>query len=698
MALHLQYQATAGGSFADVDTAAERVTNFVLKISDSHPMALTFNVLQAQHTLPFGLRKFIKFWDDAGTTPDGSAQSDSNPLFEGWIWECQPQDSNLLAYTAYDPSMISGREIMVMSEAWATSTEPSTDAVPRLIFNAAITNDVDYAFSRGDGLTVATMIQTILDDALLPLGFYNAAPGSGSAYILAEMAAFTYQPQEKIVFTNQSIRNAIDSLIQAHYPEYAFLWTPGTRLWHLYSRFTATTVTLTLNDPDASNTVLSMELHRSLDGRYPAVKFYGPETAGPVEYFSTLDGSLAPIGTPSVVEDYIDSGGIGTVLVYPAYQIVDSTKRRGARLFPTTTIVRDDEYHWVGTRSPSFQFSFDGGETWRTCESIWFDWQNGIANFPEGVWIYYWSDHRLELGSTRQYWTPNAYRLIWAPYNAPITVRYPSSGYAGTSYTVAGQTSERRIYDEMLAVGYNRIGTPVTTATRVAQYEELARSIHVASKDIVYTGGCQLDGLRYEFCRLNRCVNIAAVDTDGDPITTGWESVNMILTDVEYNFADQTTTLTFSQDALIAMGDEIDLLKKRLRIGYVQTIRVMNAYLTYRHDESKYANKPGGYNVASGVVYSDYDMYYDPQLNKVDNALGGPQHDTNDLSSNIGTNVGVVTPDKYDPYSNPIGGLGPMQALGQQYVPQSGPQPQAPPQQQSEPPPINDPFGVMKVN
>ena len=667
MSLHLQYQAIAGGALTDVDLTTERVTNFVLKISDSHPMTLTFNVLQAQHTLPFGLRKFIKFWDDAGTTPDGAPQSNSNPLFEGWIWECQPSESNLLAYTAYDPSMISGREIIVMSEAWSTSTSPGTDAVPRLIFNATITNDVDYAFSRADGQTIASMLKTILDDAILPLGFYNAAPGSGSAYINAELAAFTYTPQEKIVFTNQSIRNALDSLTQSHYPEYAFLWTPGTRLWHWYSRYTAPPITLTLNDPDATNTVLTLELHRSLEGRYPAVKFYGPETSGPVEIFSTLDGSLTPIGPSTQIEMYIDSGGIGTVDVFGAYQIVDSTKRRGARLFPTTFLIRDDAYHWVGTRSPTLEFSFDNGDTWRACESVWFDWQNGIVSFPEGVFIYFWTDMELEPGSTRHYWTPNAYRLIWAPYNPPITVRYPASGYAGTSYSVAGQTSEKRIYDEMLAVGYNRIGLPITTASRVAQYEELARSIHTACKDIIYTGGCQLDGLKYDFCRLNRCVNVAAVDMDGDVITTGWEAVHMILTDVEYNFAEQTTSLTFSQEALTAMGDEIDLLKQRLRIGYVQTIRVMNAYLTFSQDRSKYSNKPEKYTYASGVVYSDYDLYYDPNLGKVDNALGGPQYDTTNLSSNIATDVGVITPEDYDPYSNPIGAFNPALPIPQNY-------------------------------
>lgn len=666
MALHLQYQDTAGGAFADIDLTTDRVCNFVLRISDSHPMQLAFSVLQAQHTFPLGLRKFIKFWDDAETTPDGSAQSSSNPLFEGWIWECQPTDSNLIDYVAYDPSHLSGREIPIMSTAWDASTggstppQPGQGAVPRLILNSTIANDVDYAYERASGQSIGQIIAMVLDDAIEPLRWYNAAPGAGSAYISSELNTFIYQPQEKVVSTNEAIRAFIDRFTAQHYPEYAFLWTPGTRLWHWYSRFTAPTVTLTLNAVGDSNHVNTMELHRSLEGRYPAVSFYGPETAGPVEIYSTLDGTLAPIGDYTQLELFIDSGGIGTVDVYPAYQIVDSAKRRGAKLFPSTYLVRDDSYHWVGTRSPCLEFSFDLGNTWRACESIWFDFQNGIANMPAGVWIYFWSDQELEQGSTRHYWTPNAYRLVWAPYGDPLQVRYPDTGWEGTSYTIAGQKSELRIYDEMLAVGYNRIGIPVTTPTRVAQYTELARSLHVAKKDITYTGGAQLEGLRYEFCRLNKCINLAAVDADGTAITTGWESVNMMLTDVEYNFAEQTTALTFSQDALVAMGDNQDLLKQRLNIGYVQTVRVINAEIQYAWGTSKYANHNSKFRYETGIVYNDFDLYYDPKLGTIDNAIGGPQNNTSTLQGNLGTGTQWYEPEGFDAWRGTPGNRGDM--------------------------------------
>jgi hypothetical protein len=647
--LHMQYQDTAGGSFADVDLSASRAGNFVLKVSDSHAMQLSFTVLQAQHTFPFGLRKFIKFWDSDGTTPPtGDPQSASNPLFEGWIWECQPTDSNQLSYIAYDPSFMSGREIPIMSTAWDASTggsnppQPGHGAVPRLILNSAIANDTDYAYERASRQSVANIIQMVLDDAIEPLRWYNAAPASGSAYINTEMAKFVYQPQEKVVSSNESIRAFIDRFTQQNYPEYAFLWTPGTRLWHWYSRFSAPAVTLTLNAVDDSNHVNTMELHRSLEGRYPAVTFYGPETAGPTEIYSTLDGKLAPIGPVKVIETYTDSNGMHEVNVYGAYQIINPAKRRGAKLLPSVALVRDDAYHWVGTRSPAFEISFDMGETFRAVESVWFDFQNGIINFPEGLYTYFWSDHELQAGSSEHFWAPNAFRVIWAPYGDPISVRYPPSGYAGSSFTIAGQKSELRIYDEMLAVGYNRIGIPVTTAERVAQYTELARSIWVTRGDILYAGGTSLEGLQYDFCRLNRCINLAAVDANGAPVITGWEGLNIILTDTEYNFSEGTTTLTFSQDALTALGENVDLLKRRLKIGYVQKIRVINAFVTYADDTSKFANKAVHFKRETGIVYNDYDLYYDPNLRTVSNALGGPQHDTRNTQGNLGAGMGVV--------------------------------------------------------
>lgn len=626
MSLHLEYQSTLGGAFSEINLVTYRVGPITCKFADSHPAVLEFDIVAAQHDFPLALRKYIRFWDDAGTTPDGAAQSSANPLFEGFIWEIQPAESNLLKYVAYDPSQITGHDIPVMSTAWAASVGgdaplPEADAVPRLILNSAIDNDVDFAFERAGGLTVGEIMQLVLDDAIEPLRWYAAAPGSDVAYQTADTVLFDFIPQEKIVSTNESVRTFLERLIQQYYPEYAFRWDPGTHYWRWYSRLNGTAVTLTLNDPDAVHTVISMELHRSLDGRYPAVKFYGPEVAGPTEEFSTLDGSLSITSPPTILETFTDIHGTGTVNAYTQFQVTDPTKRRGAKRLPATYLVRENDYFWVGTQSPVFLISWDSGANWQGVESFWFDFQHGTANIPDGLYPYFWSDHPILPGSSQHFWTPNAYKIVWAPFNPPLSVRRPSSGFSGTSNSVAGQTSIKHIYDEMLSVGFSRTGIPVATATRVAQYEKLGDAILSAVQDIIYTGGCVLEGLRYEFCRLNCNVNLAAVNHNGSTVTTGWESINAVVSDVEYNFAEKTTTLTFSSEALNALGDNIDLLKQRLKIGLVEKIREVLLQYQWGHFESKYSNKPGGYDAWTGVVYTDRDLYYDSRLGTVEEAL-----------------------------------------------------------------------------
>lgn len=626
MALHLQCQTDLGGPFVGIDLTVARVGNFKLKVSDNHPAILEFDIAQPQHTFPLGLRNYVSFWDDAGLTPDGVPQSLGNPLFEGFIWDVQPTDSNGIHYICYDPSHMSGKEVPVMSTAWNPSTGPGVaplpgiGAVPRLIINNAIENDVDWGYERAHNLSVGQIIALVFDDALNPLRWYQAAPTADNPYVISELNLFTAVPQEKIVSTNESLRTFVDRLTQQYYPEYAFRWDPGSRWWRWYSRLTAPQVTLVLNDPDNANTVLSMELHRSLDGRYPAVEFRGPERTDTIDV-NTLDGSLSITSDPVILETYTDAGGTGTAKAYTQFQVTEPTHRRGAKRLPGSYLVRENDYFWMATQSPCFLISFDTGVTWQGIESVFFDFQNGIVQIPDGLYPYFWSDHRLDPSSSQHFWTPNAYRLIWAKFSDPIIVRRPPSGFVGTSYTVAGATNIKYIYDEMLAVGFNRVGIPVTTATRVAQFEALGDNLLAACKDIAYAGGCVLEGLRYDFCKLQRCVNLAAVDADGATLITGWESINAILTDVEYDFGGQTTTLTFSQDALTAWGDNIDLLKQRLLIGYVDKIRDIRINYTWGHFESKYANKPGGYNAWTGLEYTDKDLYYDPRVGTLEEAL-----------------------------------------------------------------------------
>jgi hypothetical protein len=532
--LHIEIQSTPGGSYTALDLTALRICQIKLQIGYSHPATLTWAMYQPQQSIPIAINTFLRFWDDAyGTAAD--------PQFEGFVAECSPgSDANMVTYTAYDQTAKASQEITVMSTAWVNDGGTIVEgigAIPRLVFNNKIDNDDDFAFERtgSHDLSTGNMLATILSDALLPLRYFNAAPAASDPYVAADLDSFVFRPQEKMVFETQSIRSALEQLLQWE-PAVKMIFVPGTanRKWRFQNVYDAPQVTFTLNDYSGTYKVLSLDLRRSLEGRYTAVKIYGPPTST-IQTFSTLDGTLAAIGAGTVLETYTDTSGEHQVIAHTQYQIVDPNKRRGTRLLPEAVYAEMGAWQWTQTRAPYLQFSFDGGNTWATLLGTNFNFSTGTADI--GTYLYYWSDHELVYGSTQHFFVPNAVRVIYAPYSDPLSVRSPTSGFSGTAYTVANVQTELRIYDEMLAIGYER-GIPFSTPARLAQFQQLADIMQAQRRDIVYAGGCTLDGLQYEFQRLNRAVNLAAVDGDGNAITTGWESVGALVTDVEYDYEE----------------------------------------------------------------------------------------------------------------------------------------------------------------
>jgi hypothetical protein len=575
MALHLEIQSTPGGSFTALDLTALRIAQLKLQIGYSHPATLSWVMYQPQQSIPIALNDFLRFWDDAYGTA-------ANPQFEGFLHDVSPgSEANLVSCTAYDPTRKASQEIPIMSTAWVDNgfglIVEGVGAIPRLVFNNKIDNDDDFAFERtgAHDLSTGNMMATILEDALLPLRYFNAAPAADQAYVAADLDSFVYRPQEKMVFESESIRSGLERLLQWE-PAVKLIYIPGTdnRHWRFLNVYNAPALTLTLNDFSGTHKVLSLELRRSLEGRYTAVKIYGPPTSA-VETFSTLDGTLAPFDAGTVLEDYTDAnGGAQQVIAHTQYQIVDPTKRRGTRLLPTSQLAEMGAYDLVQTRSPYLQYSFDGGSTWMTILGVNFNFNIGLATL--GAYPFFWSDHELVAGSTQHFFVPNAVRVIYAPYGVPISVRSPVSGFSGTAYTLANVQTELKIYDEMLAVGYE-YGTPVTTDTRLAEFQTLADIMQFQRRDVIYAGGCTLDGLQYEFQRLNQAISFAALDGDGNPLTTGWEAIQALLTDVEYDYDQGITTLQFSSDQLELAGFDAEFLKHRLKIKALN--RVSQTYL-----------------------------------------------------------------------------------------------------------------------
>jgi hypothetical protein len=577
--LRMQIQTLRFGSYTDVDLAAEGCGKFVLTVSYSMPAVLRWTVYQAQHTTPLAYRGFIRFWDDAANDPDGDPFSEDNPIFEGFIEEIEPKESRVLEYAAYDPTYVAGKEIAIMSVAWPAGDvpggvppSPQASAVPRLIFNSSIDNDDDWAFQRGpSALTVGNMLATILQDEYHPLYWSNAAPGDGTSagngqadvYVTAEVDAMTIIPQEKMVFQSETLRTAIDRLVGTHYPQRRLVWKPGARVWGLPDLSAATARTVTLNDYSGTNKVLSMELHRSIERRATAVRFYGPETTT-ITVASTQDGSLQNFGNQTVLE----SMGSVDVVAFRQWRITNPNRRRMGRMLPTTVMAPVGGYTWIPTRSPSLQMTWDGS-TWLTIWGAYFDYQGGIASTFPGFVFFWSSGGEIVQTGVQHYFPPVGVRLVYSFFDVPLSVRYPTSGWAGTAYTVANIEHELKIYDEMLAIGFER-GTPVTSAARLSQYSALAQQLHTEAKDVVYAGGMTFDGIEYDWCRLDRRCHIAGDDGSGNTVATGWESIGAWVTDVEYDFDQRITTIQFSSDQAELMGLDVEVMKERLGIRALQ--------------------------------------------------------------------------------------------------------------------------------
>lgn len=604
MALQFEYRAVPGGTFTPIDLTNDRVRELRYAVSWEHPTRLTWSIHAGAHTVPIPHRAFVRLWDDAAINPLTNELFDEDaPLFEGYIEDVKPGPDGLTVnYVALDPSMRASNEMRVMSLPWQAPVggappQRGVGATTRIVFNAdSILNDDDAAYSRANNQTVGQIIQTLLDDQTEPLRWLNAAPDAPDVpyVVLGELAGLDFIPPEKVVFQEETLRSAIMRLLQ-YEPQWRMIWYPGERRWRFGDITTSPAVDLTLNDFTPANPyhVLSLNLGRSLEGRYTSVRFYGPP-----RIVNTIASTLH--GEEGVTSD---SGlfGPSSYVAWDGstrykYQITDPTMRSIASVLEApiqTPNARGTKTNSTG----SFTWYIGTIETWYPVLQ---------ARFPEGAsgdggWhtIGGWFVDKLtgEIDVGRLQITrpihpepnsppleeePTEVRLIYGRYATPIEARYPTTEgvYEGTAYTDYGVESELAIYDEMLVVGwiYN---IQFTTLDRIARFQELARRVHTRHKDTIYTGGVSLEGAVYDFAFLDRRVNLPAVDGDGNTLVTGWEDINAIVTDVEIDFSEGLTTVQFSSDQLSLFGMDLEQNKKELKIRAADPVWTVDVRVTF---------------------------------------------------------------------------------------------------------------------
>lgn len=714
-----------GAAWQAVDIDAAGISDIVLKQSVSAPHSLTFTAQQPQHLIDVaGVADHVLIRLRASDYDGGVLGMGLDPVFEGIVHPEPSGETVGVQFVALDPTAYTN--FPLMAYGWKLESGevvPNTGGRPRIAFNCKQLTDDDYVYGRSYDATMAEIIETMFDDQQPALEVEFSGPtGGGDPYVGADFAGMTLRPQDKVVFESEGLRSALTRMFQEHYPNARVIWEPGTRLWRIKDLKTVSEVTLTLNDPSATDIVLSCQLRRSVEDRYTAVEIYGPpawtqwdefhahptrfttiDTAinGPCNAGDTtitvVDGTVfgavpgpqpivtiifangdivellgvsgnvltvAPLANghddnsriSKTAEQTLLSGGLtdlsGTdflidtwgagLNVYAPYkfQITNEDERRilrhlrydytvpvpGARFGSPASgyTIINTFYQAADTPVLGVRYLDNnmGDGKFQCLNGFFFDPVNGVIYFADGIALFrYNPEPPLRLGITGPNCeVPEDLQFVYCSPADPLKVRYPTTGFAGTAYTVAGIEKTKRISDEMLSL--NPKEHPLNTTTdRVAQFTTLAQNLHTQSCDIVYAGGVTLSGLKWDYLLLQKRLNIEAVDADGAALVTGWEAAGAYLTEAEFSFTDQQTTLIANSDQLQLMGLDVEKLKQTLNIRPLVPVYRTNSFTTYTPKAAPKPTASGGQSSADAARTS-YDLtsgtrtefvgYFDP--------------------------------------------------------------------------------------
>jgi hypothetical protein len=553
--LHFALQPGGVGPFTEFDPTVDSylIDDVVLHRGYNTPAMLTFTCTRPEQEMTFHFGDGIIFWDDAiGYTL-------AAPQFRGFVESVSPQGDQPhgVAIIAYDCTRASAIYVYAMNVPYQRTSPglkpfPASNAYPRVVFNVHNYSDEDYAYSINTDDALADIIRTLFNYQLLPLQWYGAAPASPTnPWVDADLAPLTFHPQYKIVCESQTFRQALDTILKMD-PRFKFVWNPQTQQWRFINIHQAPLIDLYTNNngTDGKPVMLRATLLRSIQNRATAVKIVGPErrTMGQVMW---SNGTLVAIDTYSGLSACGSGTGAG-IGGHRAFQIVDPSKRRIARLLPAPIWAQLSDFGWIQVSIPILQATYAGDLGPTTYWNCQLDVKNGIVTSPTIVAKY---DGTL---STCQYTFPTDVIFTYAYLDIPFVARYPSSGYAGN----CPLQIEREIYDESLAIG-REYGNPVTSTQRIAQFTALAQTIWEDQSDIAYTGVITLEGIQPWFMFLNCRVNVHCIDQNGVEITSDFATAAIPVTEVNYDYGAQTTQLTLLGDLLELFGEDDSLLKAR---------------------------------------------------------------------------------------------------------------------------------------
>jgi hypothetical protein len=507
---------------------------------------------------------------------------DSTCIFEGILTSIQPAKSLSVGLSFIDPS--GNSRVVCQSEAWQSASQVGTKSRPRVVYNADPTDD-DYSWATGIKVTVGQIIQDILSLNSLPLKSYRMSPASGDSWVQSELDALDIVPQSKIVFTQQSVRAAIESILSQFYYDKVLHWEPVARKWRIVDLASTTVKTVTLNKGDDPNIVLTGSFNRTIEGCYTAVSIRGPNGITEMD-FTLGNGDLTDVSDSFRPQP----GQFPNLYAMNKWQITNESDRVMTRTLATLgyapsvlstfgspcnpqTGVNDPlwsldiiETVVSPTLSPTLMVKFPSnniaGGVWQTVEGVRFDFRAGIVSTGE-VFPHRWNPCPPAPGgvASPNWENPIDVRLYTGVVSVPLEVRSPASGYAGTAYSIAGVQDTKVLYAEELSVHYAD-GINYTTPERLAAFQKIADQLLKHNQDIHYAGVVTLNGIAIDWLTPSRLC-IAALDLDGQPIDTGMEAANARVTEVELDIEEGITTITYNS-GWMAEAD-LDKLKSRMQ-------------------------------------------------------------------------------------------------------------------------------------
>jgi len=401
-----------------------------------------------------------------------------------------------------------------------------THGFPRVVFNAPFDDD-DYDAARS-GKTVGEIIKWLFDEhaaGLRAAAVVAAAPATG--YVQGELDDLDVVPP-KVVFDSQDFDGAISDLM-AFQSGRRFVADPDGQTFHFKKVSALSAKTITYNSSDRP---LSAVLRPSTEGRATAVRIYGPmRPVNETVYLST--NGLTKLWNADFEADWswprcFDPANDDTYArVFRRFQITDSAKRRIAHTLAEPDALGEDS---AAVCPQVYRKTADGAWAW--IPSM-FDFPNGVILLAQPATV---GDEYAEGNAA----CASDICLVYAYLGDPLSVRVPASGYTGTAYTEPGRPVEVAwlVYDENFVL-----------SEQSAHYEKVAAELLDATKDIVRAGTVRLAKLDWSVADLDARLNFAGQDDDGDPVTTGFESLGAMMLGVTYDLARQRTELALSTDA-----------------------------------------------------------------------------------------------------------------------------------------------------